>query len=212
MSVPNEYQFVCDVVGPRLAIVGDEEETRANSFWACNDGCVQIRQKDPRWGLLIKTGGAQVENRAADIWAYDLGNGTLQVVDMISNAEGAPPPEGGARTPPGPAWSEKDIRSISEWVVPYNDMPAPGPDPGPSGDTVTVPTAAAFEKLKADIASLDERLMALEANNGNTGFPSRIALRTWRGRYVVAVNDEAYSVAADRESAGAWETFDVEPK
>jgi hypothetical protein len=78
---------------------------------------------------------------------------------------------------------------------------------------VTVPTAGAFSDLQAVVAQLQADVAALQANSGSSsGFPSRIALRTWRGRYVVALDDEAYSVAADRESAGAWETFDVEPK
>ena len=215
MAVPNEYAFVQSFIGPRLRIVGDEEDTRANSFNAVNDGCVEIRKKDARWGLLIKTGGAQVLNRAADIWLYDLRNGTAQVVDIVSNAEGAPPEPGAARAAPGTAWQEKDIRNISEWALPYDASVDPGPGPGPDpggADTVLVPTVAALEALEAWVANLEAQIVELRTQiaNNPSGFPTRIALRSWKGRYLASEAD--YSVVADREGAGAWETWDVEAK
>lgn len=151
--VPNEYQFVCDHVGPRLAIVGDEEQTRANSFWAVNDACNEIRKKDVRWGLLIKTGGAQVEQRAADVWLYNLLNGQAQVVDIVGNAEGAAPPEGGERGSPVPSWGEADLRGINEWVEPYPSSVAP-PEPIPPTPSEDYATQAELDEVKADLASL----------------------------------------------------------
>lgn len=156
MSVPNEYQLVVDVVGPRLKIVGDEEETRANSFWAVNDGCHEARKKDSHWGLLVKTGGAQVEQRAADIWLYNLGNGTAQVVDVVSNAEGAPPPEGGARTAPAPAWGEADIRPIDQWVEPYPRSDG-GEDSGEGGG------GEGTEELQAQVDALEGKVAEQQA-------------------------------------------------
>jgi hypothetical protein len=174
--VPNEYQLVCDVVGPRLKIVCDEEDTRANTFWAVNDGCHEARKYDTNWGLLIKTGGAQVESRAADVWLYNLGNNTAQVVDIVANAEGAAPPEGGPRTAPVPSWGEKDIRQISEWVEPYprSDGGESGGEGGEGTDTselaarvaaleeVVQTQGAELEAVQASIGALDERLTTLE--------------------------------------------------
>lgn len=139
MAVPYEFPFVQSAIGPRLRIVGDEQDTRENSFKAVNDACLQIATtKDSHWGLLKKTGGANAFGYAADIWLYDLGNGTAQVVDVVSNSEGAAPPEGGPRGTPAAAWGEADIRNISEWAPaispPYEGTPAPGPTPPPEND------------------------------------------------------------------------------
>lgn len=211
MAVPNEYATVQSVVGPKLKLMGDEEETRTNSFWAVNAGCIEVRKKDRNWGLLIKRGGANVSERAADIWLYKFGNGTAQVVDIVSNAEGF----GGEA--PSTSWQEKDIRNESEWTEPYNDA-APSPGPTPEADSVLVPTMAVIEDLYAQqdamgatIAELRTRIEALE--HAQTSFPTRIALRAWTGRYLVSEGaDQNFNVMADRESAGAWETFDIEPK
>lgn len=112
MAVPDKSQFARDFLGPRLKKLDDLEATRANSFEAVNAGCVELRKTDTRWGLLEKIGGAQVKDRAADIWLYDLGDGSAQVVDVVSDAEGF---DGNPR----PSWGLKDIRSMSQWKEPY---------------------------------------------------------------------------------------------
>lgn len=144
--VPDKSQFARDFLGPKLRIVGDVEDTRRHSFDCLNLGCVELRKTDLRWGLLEKTGGAQVRNRAADIWLYDLGDGTAQVVDVIGNAEG----EGNPREAPVPSWAVKDIRPISQWKEPYGDVVTPPdtPDP-PSGDV-----EARLAALEAQMALL----------------------------------------------------------
>lgn len=173
MSVPNQYGLVVEKIGPRLKIVGDEEATRANSFWAVNDVCHDARATDPHWGLLIKSGGAMVEQRAADVWLYDLGNGTAQVVDIVGNAEGAPPPEGGARTAPVPAWGEKDIRQIAEWVAPYPRSDG-GTDSG-SGDSDALQQQldALSATVAAQAAQLAELQQQVDAHGAQLAQPLR---------------------------------------
>ena len=162
MLVPYEFPFVEDEIGPRLRIVGDEQATRENSFKAVNDACVKIRAtKDDHWGLLKKTGGANAFGFAADVWLYDLQNGTAQVVDVVGNSEGAPPPEGGPRGMPVPAWGEKDIRSIAEWSEP---LPPYEPDGG--GDVVPPPSddlTHRVEALESVVSSLSQQVAIHEA-------------------------------------------------
>lgn len=169
MAVPYEFPFVQSAIGPRLRIVGDEQQTRENSFKAVNDACVQLRAtKDDHWGLLKKTGGANAFGYAADVWLYDLGNGTAQVVDVVGNSEGAAPPEGGPRTAPVPSWGEKDIRQISEWSVPV-EPPYEQTDSGGGGEPVpdsdleerVVVLEQANTEQAAEIAALSERVAAL---------------------------------------------------
>jgi hypothetical protein len=155
VSVPDLSGFASAFLGPRLALVGGEDDTRAHSFAAVNAGCVELRKADPRWGLLEKTGGAQVRDRAADVWLYDLGNGTAQVVDVVANAEGAP--ENGTRKAPRPAWGLKDIRPISQWREPYpveaaDPVPQDPPKSEPAGDSL----AARVEALAAAVDDLQD--------------------------------------------------------
>lgn len=122
-TVPDLSAFVRDVVGPKLRwIQGDEGATRDATFAAVNAGCLEARKTDLRWGLLEKIGGPR--DRASDIWLYDLGDGTAQVVDIVGDSEGH---DG----PPTVGWSLKDIRSKSQWRVPFNDTPQPPQPPDP---------------------------------------------------------------------------------
>jgi hypothetical protein len=125
VSVPDRSAFAREFLGPRLGLVGNMEETRANTFEAVNAGCVELQKTDRKWGLLEKTGGDRVRDRAADIWLYDLGDGTAQVVDVVANGEGAPERPGEPRKAPSPAWSVKDIRPISQWRAPYGAVVIP---------------------------------------------------------------------------------------
>ena len=204
MAVPDKSQFARDFLGPRLMIVGGEEETRAHTFEAVNAGCVQLRTEDPRWGLLEKTGGAQVQNRAVDIWLYDLGNGTAQVVDVVGNSEGA----GNPRTPPVPSWGLVDIRPISQWKVPFGDSPNPGPTPPPDGN------------LQAQIDALRAELDALKQNA--VQFGQTVGLRAWGnpeqgqpGKILSAENggpteDHKPFDLTTRSAVGPWESWKVE--
>lgn len=223
MAVPNEYQLVCDVIGPRLRLVGDEEDTRRNTFEAVNDGCHEARLTDARWGLLVKTGGAQVEQRAADVWLYNLGNGTAQVVDIVGNAEGAAPPEGGARTAPVPSWGEADIRQISEWVEPY-----PRYDGGEDSGTGGGDTSEDLEALKAivdeqgeeidaqaaRIAALEQTVATLQAQlaqplhcHGPVDLP--IVVENWNRMRAKGDIDVAVEVGTATPPPDSDRTFDV---
>ena len=210
MAVPNESAFVESFIGPRLRLMPSEDaptedQTRANSFAAVNAGCVEIRKKDRRWGLLIKTGGAKVMNRAADIWLYDLGDGTAQVVDVVSNAEGF----GG--DPPGTAWQEKDIRSIGEWATPYTEAPVPEPVPPVSGGG-----DAALEQrvavLEAQVAELTVRVSALESTSGGESLHGKtICLKSKaNGKWLRAdVEHPPAPVNANGEDSQSFEEYEV---
>lgn len=157
MAVPDKSQFARDFLGPRLKRFVDKEETRAHSFAALNAGCLELRKTDRNWGLLEKTGGAHVRQRAADIWLYDLGNGTAQVVDVIGDAEG----EDGV---PVPSWAEKDLRPILQWRVPYDDVivepPPPPPPPPPDDHTEILQRLADAERRLAEADRKAERALA----------------------------------------------------
>lgn len=174
VPVPDRSAFVRDFLGPRLRLVGDMDATRANTFAAVNACVIELRKTDTKWGLLEKTGGDRVRDRAADIALYSLDDGTAQVVDIVGNGEGAPDGNG-VRTPPVPGWSVKDIRPIAQWKQPYPDADVPPvvvpPDVPPTSPLE--PRVAALEitvKLLLDtigehdatIADLTARLKALE--------------------------------------------------
>jgi hypothetical protein len=120
MSVPDYSRYAYEFLTPRLKrFEGDPEKTRAHSFEQLNAlaNALRLQFHDALVGLLEKKGGAQVKERAADIIAYDLGNGTCQLVDAISDAEG----EDGV---PRAAWAEvpddhQGKRPIAQWKLPY---------------------------------------------------------------------------------------------
>jgi hypothetical protein len=186
--ISNEFAFVQSHIGPRLQRFGEDyEKTRANSFWALNDTCYELQKRDARWGLLIKTGGANVQNRAADVLLFNLGNGTARVVDVISDAEG----EDGV---PGCTWIEKDIRLMREWVIPYPPSQQPPQQPPQTADTTV----------------LEQRIAALEAWAKSL---AKVALKSSTGHIVCAEqNVENEPLLANRDDAGPWETFDLIPK
>jgi hypothetical protein len=115
-----------------------------------------LHQRDPRVGLLEKTGGAQVRNRAVDIMLYDLGNGTAQVVDVIADGEG----HDGT---PRPSWGLADIRPISQWRAPYPvaSQPAPQPQPTPG----TPPAQPAPVDLAPILARIDAQAAVIADTN-----------------------------------------------
>lgn len=154
MSVPDRSQFARDFLGPRLGLVGGIEETRRHSFEAVKAGCVELRKTDPRWGLLEKTGGAHVDGFAADIWLYDLGDGSAQVVDVVGNAEGDADPSTGVRGAPVPSWSVKDIRSIGQWRAPDGSAPAPTTPPPQAPPTDDL--AERLTRMERDLAKAIE--------------------------------------------------------
>lgn len=169
--VPNESAFVKSFLGPRLVRIKkadgtpDTTATVQNSAHALFNCAAILHAKDPRWGLLDKGGGNQVNHEATDILAYDLGNGTCQLVDVIGDAEGS-------KGTPGATWqlvpvSEAGIRPISQWRAPITSpspvpdpVPTPVPDPGPIPPTPGTPDLSA---LTAKLAALDARVKALEA-------------------------------------------------
>lgn len=221
MSLPDYSQFVREFLTPRLQrFEGDVERTRSNSFEQLNACVSELHKRDPRVGLLEKKGGARVRERAADIIAYDLGNGTCQLFDVIGDAEG----EDGQ---PRAGWgaveeSRQGIRSISEWRAPYGAAPpGPTPTPTPTPSTAIVVTAEGLEaaiaalrnawaqdlqKLQQRIEELERRRPAESATLTLTG--KRIALRDNRGQYARSDWGDN-SLRFDRGVAGDGETFTI---
>jgi hypothetical protein len=218
VSLPDYSQFVREFLTPRLQrFEGDVERTRSNSFEQLNACVSQLHKRDPRVGLLEKTGGARVRERAADIIAYDLGNGTCQLFDVIGDAEG----EDGR---PRAGWSaveasRQGIRSISEWRAPYD--PAPISEPGPTPPTAVVVTAEGLEaaiaalrdvwavelgKLQQRIEELEHRRPAEPATLRLTG--RRIALSDNRGQFARSDWGDN-SLRFDRGAVGDGETFTI---
>ena len=121
IAIPDYSAAVRSFLAPRLIrYPGDHEKTRTHSFEVLNLCCLELHRRDPRVGLLEKTGGARVRDRAADILAYDLGNGTCQLFDVVGDSEGA-------QRMPSAGWgkvSEHDagIRPIAEWKPPYRSL------------------------------------------------------------------------------------------
>ena len=202
VPVPDRSADAAAFIGPRLVYVpGDEAATRRASFFAVKAWVVEQRKTDDRWGLLLKPAGDNVDGFAADIALYRISEDSAQVVDVVSNAEGAPD-EHGNPSHPSPAWSAKDVRPLSQWRAP-NETPAPGPTPPP----VTGGHGAA---LDAQIKALLARIEKLEAAQHSPGpAPSidglKITLKSEDGLFLCA--DPSYS---GRESAGPWETFTIE--
>ena len=220
MSLPDYSQFVREFLTPRLQrFEGDVERTRSNSFEQLNACVSELHKRDPRAGLLEKTGGARVRDRAADIIAYDLGNGTCQLFDVIGDAEG----EDGQ---PRAGWgaveaSRQGIRPISEWRAPYDTGPISGPGPTPKPSTAVVVTAEGLEaaiaalrnawaqdlqKLQQRIEELERRRPAESATVTLTG--KRIAFRDNRGQYARSDWGDN-SLRFDRGVAGDGETFTI---
>jgi hypothetical protein len=185
MEVPDRSAFAALFLGSQLLRYdGDEERTRAHSFEVLNALCHALRETDPCFGLLEKRGGARVRNRAADILAYDLGNGTCQLLDVIANAEGWKDPDNPNHDPmPKPAWRhvpdhEAGIRPIGEWTAPYpigdvqpHPQPAPAPpapEPAP-GPAIGAELASASASLRAIAARLDA--LPLSSSRGFTPPP-----------------------------------------
>lgn len=147
--VPNKKDFVKTFLTPRLKKLATTDETRANSFEALNALCIELRKEDANWGLLEKTGGSRVRNRAADVLVYALGT-ECQVIDVIGDAEGA---DG----TPKPSWQLKDLRPISQWKVPFDEpkVPAePKPEPKPEPDPLEPRVAELERKLAALLKKL----------------------------------------------------------
>jgi hypothetical protein len=170
-DLPDYSVFVRDFFAPRLKrIEGDEDLTRAHSFDALNACADALHRQDARVGLLKKTGGAQVRDRAADVIAIDLGNGTCQLFDAISDAEGH---DGTPRAD----WRaieehEAGIRPIDQWRAPFPvGTPAPMPEPTPTPTPTPQPPpatgctcAAEVAKIREDITALTDMLLMLPAN------------------------------------------------
>jgi hypothetical protein len=160
-GVPDRQGVIRACLSPRLTKLGSEHETRAHSFAALNACVLELRQTDTRWGLLEKTGGDRVRDRAADIALYDLGNGTAQVVDVISDAEG----HDGA---PSAGWSLKDIRPVSQWKVPFGDVVMPPSPPPPVETPPDLDLKAALERVSAALRELDAKVNGILAHQDDT--------------------------------------------
>jgi hypothetical protein len=216
VSIPDYSQFVREFLTPRLKrFDGDEERTRSHSFEQLNACASELHRQDPRVGLLEKTGGSRVRERAADIIAYKLDNNTCQLFDVITDAEGK---DG----QPGVGWSaveesRQGIRPLREWSAPYT----PEVPPTAAGTAVVVTAeafAAAIAALRdawtADLLKLQQRIQALEqrepaapAKLTLTG--KRIAVRDNRGRYGRSDWGDN-SLKFDRNAPGDGETFTLQ--
>lgn len=157
--MPDKKDFVVAFLKPRLKLLETPDATRENSFNALNALCFELRKEDVRWGLLEKKGGARVRNRASDVLAYSLLDGTCQLYDVIGNSEGADnkPPKPTFREIPA---DEAGIRPIDQWKLPYGDVePTPVPDPEPTPEPK--PTCRCNE-LEAKLKDLVIRIALLE--------------------------------------------------
>lgn len=157
-GLPNYFEDAQEIIGPRLRrISGDTEATRANSFEALNYFAVVMNKRDPRVGLLEKRGGARVRDRASDIIAINLGNGTCQLFDVIGDSEGE---DGSPRVGWGQvAESDEGVRPIDQWKLPYPvDEVVDPPTPPPTGDIerrMTALEAKVDAALRSQSARLD---------------------------------------------------------
>lgn len=163
-DLPDYSVFVREFLGPRLKrIEGDEALTRAHSFEALNACADALHKQDRRVGLLRKTGGAQVKDRAADVIAIDKGDGTCQLFDAISDAEG----HDGL---PAPDWRaidahEAGIRPMDQWRAPFPVSAAP---PVPTVPPVVVPPVVVPPvacQCVSRFAEIDARLVALDSKH-----------------------------------------------
>ena len=132
---------------------------------------------------------------------FDLGNGTAAFAKIVIQT-------GAAHASLG--WNETDhifpsIDYAHQGGVGWFMPPLIGSDAPTQPGTGTPPSS----DLAKQMAALSARMQKLEQQPA-PAFPQRIALKTAHGRYVVAEPDG--SLAADRDEAGAWETFTVEAK
>lgn len=201
MGVPDESAAVFAYLAPRLRLLGDLEATRAHSFRIVND-CVRdvLRPKDAKWGLLEKTGGAQVQNRAVDIALYDLGDGRAQVVDIVANAEGTD------NETPRAYWEIKDVRPSDQWRAPYGTVTIP------PGGGVTVTTEQVRAMIEAAVRPWRQRVEELEATALRTG--DTVALQSSSGMFLCAEGGGPNGAYQDfwlrsRTGIGGWESWKV---
>jgi hypothetical protein len=226
VPVPDLQSTAAAFLGPRLTRLSTHDATREHSFNAVNDLAIYLRATDARWGLLEKLGGDRVRDRAADVLLYKISSTEAQVVDVVSDAEGAD----GA---PRPGWSVKDIRPIAQWKEPYAASvpgpvtPVPGPTTPPPDEIsmdqaldILVDTFAReirdiFQQGIAEaLAPLTQRIKELEARPTAqpTRIPRHIALRSDDGKYASARYDEHDHVkVVDREKPEGWETWELIP-
>src|SRR5688500_7250128 len=180
---------------------------------------------DGPWMLSRKEGGANAEQPrtkekvAHDVVQYgptDAQTGAFKGFDVFTYS--------------APVWIEahqhNDTNRIGippvapEGVTPPDDDDDNTDLPGQGGveRAILALVVAAFEPMAEVVERLDTKYRELEAkvadlqqNGGGTGtFPTKVALLTDHGKYISAQSDG--SLVADRESAGGWEVFTVEPK
>lgn len=229
MDVPDYSSFARQFLSARLKrFDGDLEKTRAHSFEQLNALANALRQdkNDPRVGLLEKKGGARVRDRASDILAYDLGNGTCQLVDVIGDSEGEDgvPRAGWGLVPDDHAGK----RSISEWKAPFGAVPPThaydggendtgtcdicGKPRGDAAHTQTVVTGpAGLDELKQKVARLEALVEELRATCIRYG--GKVAVRTDNDHLLCAEGGGGGPVHSQRRFPGdmkSWETFRLE--
>lgn len=124
LTVPDRRQETTSFLSPRLTQLDSLDATRAHSFEQLNALCQALARTDRRWGLLEKTSGARVKDRASDVLVYQVSDTEAQVVDVIADAEGV-------KGTPRPTWIVKDIRPIRQWKAPFPLTDAPPPPPPP---------------------------------------------------------------------------------
>lgn len=232
MPTPDYSSFAREFLASRLKrFEGDFERTRAHSFEQLNAlaNALRLDKSDPRVGLLEKTGGARVRDRASDIIAYDLGNGTCQLIDVIGDSEG----EDGI---PRAGWGEvpddhAGKRPISQWRIPFDATPIPGsthaydggendtgicdrcglPRANPIHEQVSGQGGQGLEALQQRVSTLEKLVEDLQARCLTYG--SRVGLRTDNNHVVCAQDGGGGPIHSDRkypEGLKTWETFRLE--
>lgn len=169
LQLPDKSQEVAQLLTAFPAFgQGDTQAARLrNSFLAARHTAQQLARTDPRWGILRKTSGSNVDGFSADYLAYCLGTpseqgcaGQALHVDIIADAEGADGPPRPSWAPHGPV----DEPRISWAYAGRPEEPAPGP-PGPQPQPQPIDLSAVLQKLDAlaqQVTQLQHQLTALQ--------------------------------------------------
>lgn len=164
---------------------------------------------DPiRYGRKARQADGGNPNEDALTFRLDLNDHSKKkLIDILVDGGGADGTTWSVRPPdeePGNGFWRPPVNADLDGAVPGDRPPPPA---GGSIDAIVQKLiAAATAPLKAEIERLGAMVAALESRPV-ASFPERIALRSDHGKFVVAEPDG--TVAANRDVAGAWETFSV---
>jgi hypothetical protein len=209
VTTPNMRAFIEQVAERYRALLTQNTTVTCGLFTEV--AAFELHRADSDWGLLSKQPGEnQFMGHAVDAIIY---RKTQQVIDILSNAGAR---EEGENKDAGVTWIEQPKRHGNDWMQPFD----PDRDPDAPPDAPPVPVSALIDtrKLEAALAALQAsdvelraKVAALEARPaGGLEFPLRVSLKTDSGNYLCAEGGGGGEVNATRESAGGWETFEID--